>query len=98
MKKLIATSIVLLSCYAASFANLSNKNKLVYDRTVNPIIGITVDNIHNNTTYVIKDKNGNVVKKGNTNAGKTISLQTSSFRSGAYVFEINGDSHEFVIE
>ncbi len=98
MKKLIAITAVLLSITVASYANFGNKNRLIYDRTVNPIIGITVDNIHNNTGYVIKDKNGNVIKKGSVSAGKTISLQTSQFKSGTYVFEINGESQEFVIE
>lgn len=98
MKKFITTAAVFLSILATCYAGNGSKDRLVYDRAVNPIISITVDNINDNTSYVIKDKKGNVVKKGNINAGGTISIRTSRFRSGTYVFEINGEAKEFVIE
>lgn len=97
MRTFIATAALLFG-FMVSYAETGSKSKLVYDRTLNPVISITVDNVQNNTGYVIKDKNGNVIKKGNINAGRTISIQTSKFRSGTYVFEMSGEAWEFVIE
>lgn len=96
MKKFIAIIAVVSAIFSSTVA--SAQNKLVYDRSVNPIIGITVDNIQNNTIYVVKDQNGNVVKKGTVKQGGKISIATNNLKSGQYSFEIMGDKYEFVIE
>lgn len=96
MKKFIAIIAVVSAIFSSTVA--SAQNKLVYDRSVNPIIGITVDNIQNNTIYVVKDQNGNVVKKGTVKQGGKIAIATNNLKSGQYSFEIMGDKYEFVIE
>jgi hypothetical protein len=95
MKKVFATAALLTTLGFHSFA--SNAKSPVYDKSANPTIGITIENVHNGTTFSIKDKNGSVIKRGKVRNGQTITIETKDLKSGTYYFEILGESKMFVV-
>lgn len=95
MKKVIVTAALLTTLGFTSFAN--NAKSPVYDKAANPTIGITIKNVHNGTEFYVKDKNGNVIKKGKVKNGQTITIETKDLKAGTYVFEILGDRKEFIV-
>jgi hypothetical protein len=95
-KSAIAASLVLALAVSA-FKASANENKLVYEKELNPNIGITIEHA-DNTTYAIKDKNGKIIAKGVVKGKKTIVVSTSNL-SGEYKFEMgNKVVQEFVVK
>lgn len=95
MKKSLSTIALLTAIISASFAN---KQSPVYDKTVNPTIGITIGNLSNPTAYSVKDKKGTIIRKGIVNNGHTINIDTRGLKAGTYYFEILGEVKKFIIE
>ncbi len=96
MKKVFLIVSALLSISLASSA--SDKNTLVYNKTSNPVIGINVDLSQSNTDYIIKSVNGKIIKKGTVKGKQRITLNTQNLKAGTYIFELNGETQEFIIE
>lgn len=95
-KSVIAASFV-LAVAASSFKANAQDTKLVYDKSVNPSIGITIENAAGRT-YEIKDKKGNIVYKGVVKGNKTIFISTLKLK-GAYQFQLgNQVVQEFIIK
>lgn len=97
MKKAIILSAVLFSSFVSSFASSTGKS-LVYNKDANATIGITVDNVFDGTRFTVKDKSGNIVKKGSLKNGQIVNLSTKNLKTGTYYFEIMGSIQEFVIQ
>ncbi|GEM_PF-2339093 len=95
MKKTLSTILLLAAITCTSFAN---KQNLVYDKTVNPTIGITIGNISTPTPFSVKDKNGTIIRKGIVHNGSTINIDTRGLKAGTYYFEILGEVKKFIIE
>ncbi len=101
MKNIIRKSVIaaslLLSLTAASF-NTNAQDRPVYDRSVNPSIGIKVENA-TGTGYSITDQKGNVVLGGTIAGNKTFYIATGKLGKGTYRFLIAGNVfQEFVIK
>jgi hypothetical protein len=88
---------------AASAMNASRSFKnieqaLVYERAVNPYIGITVENAAGQG-YVIADKNGKIILKGKISSDKTFFVATSKLAYGSYQFLVGGAlMQQFIIQ
>ena len=85
-KSVIAASFV-IAIAASSFKANAQDDKLVYDKSVNPTIGITIENA-NGATYLIKDRKGNTVYKGTVKGDKTIFISTLKLSKGEYRFQL----------
>ncbi len=101
MKNIIRKSVIaaslLLSLTAASF-NTNAQDRPVYDRSVNPSIGIKVENA-TGTGYSITDQKGNIVFNGRIAGNKTFYIPTGKLNSGTYRFLVGGNVfQEFVIK
>lgn len=83
-KTAIATALILTAA-ASSFTATAQENKLVYSKTSNPAIGITVDNA-TGASYSIKDKAGNIVLTGIVKGNKTFYIPTGKLAKGTYRF------------
>ncbi len=100
MKNIIRKSVIaaslLLGLAAASF-NTYAQDRPVYDRTVNPSIGVKVENV-TGVGYTVTDKKGNVVFNGKIADNKTFYIPTGKLAKGLYRFMIgNMVWQEFVI-
>lgn len=88
---------------AASFINAprnfnSTEQALVYKRSANPYIGITVENAIGQA-YTIADKNGKIILKGKISSGKTFFVATSRLSQGSYQFLVGGAlMQQFIIQ
>lgn len=96
-KSVIAASFV-LAITASAFNTNAKNNTLVYDKTYNTSIGITVEHAAG-TEYIIRDKKGNIVLQGRIKNNKTFFIPTSKLNPGAYQFLL-GDMilQEFVVK
>jgi hypothetical protein len=80
----IAASLI-FALAASSFK--ANATKLVYERSTNPSIGITVANAVG-ASFVVKDKKGNIVYEGKVASDKTFYIPTGKLGSGTFQFFI----------
>lgn len=96
-KSVIATTLV-LSIAASSFSAQAQNNTLVYDKDLNPSIGITVANAAG-AAFTIRDKKGNVILQGTVKNDKTFFIPTGKLGKGTYQFFIGGLAiQEFIIK
>lgn len=78
-------------------SSLPGGNIMVYERTLNPSIGITAGNA-NGAIYTITDENGKVVMTGSIRSSKTFYIATGKFGSGLYCFRIGGQvMQQFIV-
>lgn len=89
-KSVIAASFV-IAIAASSFKANATENKLIYDKSVNPTIGITIENA-NGATYTVKDEKGNIILSGKVKGDKTLHIATSKLQAGTYKFYIGGNA------
>ena len=83
-----ATALTLILALAASSFNANaQEDKLVYERSSNPSIGITVDNAVG-ATYTIKDEKGGVVYSGKVKSTQTFYIPCSKLGVGTFHFYI----------
>lgn len=76
----------------------SNEQTLVYQRSVNPYIGITVANAAGRG-YTIADKNGKIILKGKISSDKTFFVATAKLAYGSYQFLVGGTlMQQFIIQ
>ena len=88
----IASSAIKPAGYAAA-------NTLVYERSLNPSIGVTADYMAVGNTYTITDANGKTIVTGTIRSGKTFYIPTSKLGNGIYRFQIGGQVlQQFVIK
>jgi len=85
-KSVIAASFV-IAIAASSFKANATENKLVYDKSQNAKIGITVENA-TGASFTIKDKRGNVVYQGKVKSDKTFYIPTDKLAKGEYQFQM----------
>lgn len=79
-----------------NFKNI--EQALVYERAVNPYIGITVENAAGQG-YVIADKNGKIILKGKISSDKTFFVATTKLAYGSYQFLVGGAlMQQFIIQ
>jgi hypothetical protein len=102
MKTLINKSVIIaalaITFITSSFKAEAQNNNLVYDKTYNASIGITVENAIG-ASYMIKDISGNIVLKGKVKSDKTFYIPTSKLVNGSYRFFIGSlVIQEFVIK
>ncbi|MFA6056645.1 MAG: hypothetical protein WC756_00495 [Taibaiella sp.] len=102
MKNIIRKSVIAASFVIAIAASSFNANaqdgKLVYNKTYNTTIGITVENAVG-ADYVIKDKKGNIIFKGTVKSDKTFYIPTGKLGKGEYQFQIGSlVLQEFIIK
>jgi hypothetical protein len=83
-KAAIFTSLA-LTIAASSFTAAAQENKLIYSKTNNPAIGITINNA-TGASYSIKDKTGKVVLTGTVKNNKTFFIPTGNLAKGTYRF------------
>ena len=96
-KSAIAAAFV-IAIASASFNAHATENKLVYDKSQNEKIGITVENA-TGASYIIKDKSGKVVYQGKVKDNKTFYIPTDKMAKGAYQFQMGSlVLQEFVIK
>lgn len=100
---LLLTAFVMTNCSKANAASsvrpaATTAPLLVYDRVLNPTIGIAADPGAIGSSYSIVDGRGRVVLTGTIRSGKTFRIPTGKLGNGAYRFRI-GDHvmQEFVI-
>lgn len=62
---------------------------IVYQRTLNPYIGITVEHA-TGAAYTIADKNGKIILKGKINSDKAFFVATARLPKGSYQFRVAG--------
>ena len=84
-KTALAASLIL--AVAATSFKANAQDKLVYDKTHNTAIGITIANA-TGADYVIKDKRGNIIYRGTVKSDKTFYIPTSKLGKGEYQFQI----------
>lgn len=73
-------------------------NPLVYDRSANPVIGLTTETDRPEQTYMICDKYGNRVMSGTVKPGKTLYIPTKNLKDGTYRFNMgNTTVHTFTV-
>ncbi|PSK94326.1 hypothetical protein [Taibaiella chishuiensis] len=97
IRKTVIAASLLLSLTAASF-NTFAQDRPVYDRSVNPSIGIKVENAAG-AGYSITDQKGNVVFNGRIAGNKTFYIPTGKLSNGTYRFLVAGNVfQEFVIK
>lgn len=97
IRKTLTAACFIIAIAASSFKSHAQDGKLVYDKSANPSIGITVDNA-DGASYVVKDKNGNVVLQGRVKSNKTFYIPTAKLNAGVYQFFIAGTAlQDFVI-
>jgi hypothetical protein len=70
--------------------SFQENKRLVYERSVNPYIGITPDESTKGSSYQVIDENGKTVYSGKINAAKTFYLSTNKLGNGYFTFYING--------
>src|SRR6218665_3689772 len=87
-KAVVAASFV-IAIAASSFTTYAQDNKLVYNKSANPSIGITVENA-DGASYIVKDKKGNVVLQGKVKSNKTFFIPTTKLNAGTYQFFVAG--------
>lgn len=69
----------------------------VYERSLNPSIGITAANA-NGVAYTITDSDGKVVMTGNIRSARTFYIATARLATGVYSFRIGGQlMQQFII-
>ncbi len=96
-KSVIAASFV-IAITASSFKANAQDTKLVYDKSVNPSIGITIENAIG-AIYEVKDKKGNTIMTGKVKSDKTFYITTSKLNAGAYKFYVSNTAiQDFVIK
>ncbi len=72
---------------------------LVYERSLNPAIGITADHTPAGSVYTITDANGRTIMTGTIKAGRTFYIPTNKLGNGIYRFQIGGQIlQQFVIK
>lgn len=72
---------------------------LVYERSLNPAIGITADYAAVGSTYTITDGAGRKIMTGTIRSGRTFYIPTSKLGNGVYRFQIGGQVlQQFVIK
>lgn len=95
-KTIIAASFI-IAIAASAFTSHAQDNNLVYDKSANPSIGITVENA-DGADYTVKDKKGNVVLQGKIKSNKTFFIPTAKLNAGAYQFFVAGTAvQDFVV-
>lgn len=96
IRKTVIAASLLLTLAAASF-NTYAQDRPVYDRSVNPSIGIKVENV-TGAGYTITDQKGNIILGGTITGNKTFYIPTGKLAKGVYRFVIgNIVWQEFVI-
>lgn len=96
-KSLVAASLT-LTIAASAFNTNAKNNTLVYDKALNPAIGITVEHA-TGAEYTISDKKGNIVLQGRIKSNKMFFIPISGLNSGAYQFSLgNVVLQEFAIK
>jgi hypothetical protein len=80
-------AIVLLTVTFLATSFTGNAQKLVYKKTYNSSIGITVENAAG-ASFTIKDKTGTVVMQGKVKDNKTFYIPTGKMNTGDYKFYI----------
>ncbi len=91
------------AAHAASAINtvrpLGNMEEaIVYQRTLNPYIGITVEHA-TGAPYAIADKNGKIILKGKINSDKAFFVATARLAKGSYQFRVAGVlMQQFIIQ
>lgn len=98
MKKIFFAALTAIALLTASYAQAQTAGKLVYDRSVNPVIEIELGNIMSATSFYIKNEKGEVIKKGSIRKNGKINVATSELKSGLYRFEISGVKQDFEIK
>lgn len=61
---------------------------LIYDRATHPVIGITTEANTAGQTYMVYDRNGNMIMTGTVKPGKTSFISTKNLKDGTYRFHI----------
>lgn len=93
---IIAATFIMLT--ASVFSTQAQGTKLVYNKTYNRTIGITVENA-TGAAYAIKDKKGNIVLQGTVKSDKTFFVPITKLNTGTYQFYVgNYPIQEFIIE
>ncbi len=85
IRKTAFISTLFLTLAASTFSAAAQDNKLVYKKSDNPSIGITIDNA-TGASYNIKDEKGNVILSGTVKSDKTFFISTSKLGKGTYRF------------
>ena len=85
-KTAIATALI-FTIAASSFQATAQENKLVYSKSNNPAIGITIGNA-SGASYSIKNKAGNTVLTGIVKDNKIFYIATGKLAKGTYRFVI----------
>ena len=76
----------------------SMEEAIVYQRTFNPYIGITVEHA-TGVPYAIADKNGKIILKGKINSDKAFFVSTARLARGSYQFRVGGIlMQQFIIQ
>jgi hypothetical protein len=97
LRQAVLTSTLIIALAVPALAKATN-NALVYDRSINSSIGISVDNATGHS-YQIKDRKGRVVLSGKIKSVKTFYIATGKLEKGSYTFTINGNTlQEFIIK
>lgn len=69
---------------------------MVYERSLNPVIGITAGHAEGNA-YVITDDHSRIVLSGTLRPGRTFYLSTARLAPGRYCFRLGDQMHYFII-
>ena len=83
IQKTAAIVLLITTLLASSFTG--NAQKLVYKKSYNSSIGITVENAAG-AAYAIKDKSGKTVVQGKVKDNKTFYISTGNLNTGDYQF------------
>ncbi len=97
IRKSIVTATLLLAVTASALHTQAKSSKLVYDRSVNNTIGVTVENA-TGARFEIRNSKGNTVHEGKVKSSNRFYIPTSGLAKGTYQFVIgNTTLREFVI-
>lgn len=87
---LLATGITAGAASPIKPAAFTAVSTLVYERSLNPSIGITADYSAIGSTYTITDARGKTIMTGTIRSGKTFYIPTGKLGNGVYRFQIGG--------
>jgi len=85
MRKSVIAATLTLALAVSSFQSIAQGGTLVYDKSLNSSIGISVPNAVG-ASYTIKDQRGAVVLEGTVKSDKTFYISTAKLNAGSYRF------------
>lgn len=84
-RKLFATATLAITGLVLTASAAKAQDKLVYDQSVNAVIGITIENA-NGAQYKIVDEHGKTVYKGHVKGDNTFYVPVKDLGKGNFKF------------